>query len=295
AIEFEADGKSLVFTTGDYGTARRLDIASGSEQVLYDTSGGNAGTMYARPSVSGKRLYVHGMVAGDQPVLDARTGAPLLRVAGRGLGFVDGTRDDRWVVGTIDHGVRVFGEHLDPRYTYVPFVDGGFLVQAESLHCTGTVDALRWTVVVRGDETYPFASCASELLDPKRVRAAAAGVTVRPAELGLAPTVRVVGEPIRELAADATTIELELETVAPRGIAACEAELDGVALDELATRALARDALLPNASGSGAATARVTLRIPRAPGAGTHELRVVVFDRAGLGSKVARARFVAAK
>ncbi|MBI5431786.1 MAG: hypothetical protein HZA52_03030 [Planctomycetes bacterium] len=295
AIEFEADGKSLVFTTGDYGTARRLDLESGVETMLYDTSGGNAGTMYARPSASGKRLYVHGMVAGDQPVLDALTGAPLLKVAGRGLDFVDGTRDDRWVVGTIEHALRVFGERLDARYTYIPFEKDGWIVQTESLHCAGTEDALRWVVVVRGDETYPFASCASELLDPKLVRAAAAGVTVRPAELGLAPTVRVVGEPIRTIASDATTIEVELETVAPRGIAASEAELDGVPIDELATHALARDAVLANASGAGAAPLRVTLRIPRALGAGTHELRVVVFDRAGLGSRVARARFVAAE
>lgn len=293
ALEFEAEGTSLVFTTGDYGTARRLDLASGAEQMLYDTSGGNAGTMYARPSASGKRLYVHGMVAGDQPVLDARTGRPLLNLGRASLSYVDGTRDDRWVVGTIEHGVRVFGESLDARYTYVPFEHGGFLVQAASQHCTGSLDALRWAVVVRGDETYPFASCASELLDPKRVLAAAAGVSVRAAELGDAPIVRVVGEPIRSIAADATSIELELETVAPRGIAACEVDLDGVQLDELATRALARDAASANPSGAGAAPQRVTLRLPRTPGVKTHELRVVVFDRAGLGSRVARARFVA--
>lgn len=284
ALEFEADGKTLVFTTGDYGTARRLTIETGAEQMLYDTSGGNPSTMYARPSGSGKRLYVYGMVAGDRPVLDARSGAPLLSLGSTRLRFVDGTRDDRWVVGTIDHAVRVFGETLDPRYTYVPFAEGGFLVQAESLHCTGTVDALRWAVVVRGDETYPFASCASELLDPKRVRAAAAGLGVLAAELGEPPRAALAGATIRAIEAAAEAVELELELVAPRGVAACEAELDGVELDDLATRALSR---APSTE-----PVRVELRLPRRSGPSPSELRLVLYDRSGLGSRAIRARFV---
>jgi WD40 repeat protein len=300
ALEFEADGRSIVFTTGDYATARRLDLESGVETMLYDTSGGNPSTMYARPSASGKRLYVHGSVAGDQPVLDARTGNALLRVPGRGLGFVDGTRDDRWVIGTVEHGVRVFGDTLDARYTYVPFEDDGWIVQADSLHCAGTLDALRWAVVVRGDETYPFASCASELLDPKRVRAAAAGVKVRSAGLGVAPIARVVGEAIRTLDPAAKTLDLQLELVAPRGIAACEADLDGVPFEKL--EALVVACAAPSASpsganvgGAGAMPLHVTLSIPRPEDSATHELRLVVFDRAGLGSRVVRARFVAAQ
>ncbi|MBI5431787.1 MAG: hypothetical protein HZA52_03035 [Planctomycetes bacterium] len=285
AIEFDADGTSLVYTTGGYGTVRRLEIASGADRMLLDTRGGNGGTIALHSSASTKRLYVHGMVGRSTPVLDAATGSPLMDLGEESVELVDGTRDDRWVVAAVEHAARVFGERLDARYTYVPFEKDGWIAKADSLHCAGTAEALRWSVVVRGVESYPFVSCASELLDPKRVRAAALGVAARPAELGVAPAASVVGSAIREIAASANTVELELELVAPRGIAACEAELDGVRLDEPATTALVR--------GPSAGTTRATLRLPRKPGVEPNELCLILFDRSGLGSRVVRARFVA--
>jgi WD40 repeat protein len=280
-VEFEPDGRSILFTTGDLLAARRLRIATGEETTLYDTMGG-PGAMVAHPSASGTRLFVYG--SGEhESVLDAETGTPLLRLH-EVLSWVDGTSDDRWVVGTVDRRVRVFGRTLNEGYTYVPFEGGDWIAETESLHCAGTAEALRWAVVVGGDETYPFASFAAQLLDPKRVRAAAAGVSVRPAQLGTPPSVRAVGEAIRSIGALDDSVEFEVDVASPAGFGDCEAELDGKPVDEMRE-------LFASLEVSGEPS-RVAIATHRERTREPNELRLVFYDRTGIGSRPLRMRFV---
>jgi WD40 repeat protein len=230
--EFSPDGAHLVTTTYSCGGVHCWDAKTGKQLWKFEYAGGNPTSMYAHFDRAGKRLCTYGQGDWTPRVVDAQNGETIVDLAGRGYGWVDFSADGTRLLASTGRSLQVLraadGSLLFERVE----MDGSeALLRSESMHVDGPPAVLRRTHVLFGGASYPLDSLAAVLLDPKRVRAAAAGVRVAPAFIPDPPT----------LALDSALGSAPVVSAScGAGLVGFEVEVDGKLLDPARVRGATR-------------------------------------------------------
>ncbi len=220
-------------------------------------------------------------------VLDSRDGSSLADLSSPPRMSLGCTPDERFLFATSRDDFRVFdGASYAPRFTFVGFSDHDRLFVTPSFHCSGSIGGLRNSAVVIGDDSYALDPFASALVDPKRVRASAAGAKVEPAHVARPPKLAIAGSSELHVAAHSKTIEFDVEVEDPFGFSGCEAEIDGRAIDRELSKAFIDVGAVPSSK-------RVHLAIARDPKAKVSSLRISIVSRSGVSSRPLHLRVVA--
>lgn len=163
------------------GTTRCAEVRAfrGEELTPAWTSrltGANESPLYAFPTASG---HVHFWGMGHGSVLSSEDGSLVADLSARGLEGIAETASGALVTRGMGH-VVLDAATFEERYRRIEHADGHWLVHTPDGWCSGTAEAMRGTWAVDGGQPGRLADLASKVYDPKRVRAAAAGIAVRP-------------------------------------------------------------------------------------------------------------------
>ena len=251
----------------------------------YDYDGGNPATLYARYAGSGARVAAFGQGDWTPRVVDARTGATQIDLAGRGIGTLAmSSSGDRLVAG-MGYSLQV----LDARdgkllYERVELESSDALLRAGSMHVEGSASALRRVHVLHAGGSYPLDSFAAQLLDPKRVRAAAAGIALAPAILPVPPDIALDAPASGHGTIEGGAAHCTLHAEHADGLLGFEVERDGVRLDDALVRAVTQ--LTDDGR-----KARIELRLPVTPDTKRARLRACAVGHSGAVSRPAFLQF----
>ncbi len=224
-------GHEIAITTSSgYGVVAAWRAATGERLWDYQYSGGNPGSLVCALAKSGERAYVWGQGEWSPRIVDAQSGRSLLDLGNGGKWSLHPLLDERRIGVDCDEGLEVLDAETGARrWNRVELSRGGWLLCASTRHVDGTLEALEALHLVLTDRSYPLDALAAALLDPKRVRAAAEGVVLAPAELAAIPTLEWSTPPPRvlELPPDAAGAEVVVEASCADGIAGFELLRDG--------------------------------------------------------------------
>lgn len=227
-VRLSPDRRFILTTTCSAWEVACTDVASGALAWKHGNGTGNEFAIDARFSADGARVYAAIGSWKDLAVLDARDGSVLLDLRTRESGALAVARDD----SLLAHGenpLRVYdGRSLALRYERVDFSDGSALLVAANGCFSGDPAAFERAHLLSDHGSARLAAVAPLLLDPLRVRMAAAGVPLLPVELPQPP--RVVSAEIEASADAAGCPELRAVATSERRIAGFEVELDGHAI-----------------------------------------------------------------
>lgn len=179
---FNSAGSRLVTIASDT-LVRCWDFETGCSLWRFSFYQGSPAVLYAAYSHDNSRVYFHGMVPGNALVVDAKSGVPVFNLACR----------EFWQLGEVNSGKSFFGRrnhsiHLmdtdsgEPRFEWGRDETGEpITMRAQPRHLETLLEVAEYGYLVK--ECWPDAAIlASQLLDPIRARAAAAGVPVRALE-----------------------------------------------------------------------------------------------------------------
>jgi hypothetical protein len=254
-------------------------------RFLLASLGGESGLELFDAKTYGRRtddsaLDVHtitpsGRIYGWDGIYELESGITVANLSSRALHGPIPSRDEHRLLARRESATVVLdGRDASELYSRLEYEGGGALVYAPSLFYDGTPAAIRRTYLVRDRTVLPLDGYAAVLCDPRRIRAAAAGVEIAgvalpdpPRFLRTVPSTRVI---------DVDAGELSLEAVAedPRGLSGFEILLDGVPLSS--ELALASTVLEPEDN-----RARLSLGISR-PVVERSEIRVRAIARSGM-------------
>jgi hypothetical protein len=231
-VVYSPDGSVIVTTTMSFGSVCGWDAKTGQRLWRFECGGGNPSPLHVSFDPAGARLCTYGMGWWTPRVVDAKTGATLVDLKDAGLNQLEFSGDGSRLVASTGDSLKVLrasdGALLFER---VEVVDGGAFLHSASMHVDGSAVSLRRIQVLFGGESFPLDALATVLLDPKRVRAAAAGVSVAPARIPEPPELEaeaIVGqagpsEPRKRL--------VRARATCAGGLLGFEVELDGQPLD----------------------------------------------------------------
>jgi WD40 repeat protein len=209
--EYSPDGKRIVTTTDSFWEVAVWNAQDGSRAWAYDYGGGNEAPIAAHFDDAGKRVYVSGPSTG-RAISDAASGQSLIEAEGFGVGRIGQclpiANSPLYLVEG-PGGLSIFDSRGDtPRLQRIE-LPGGSLVASASRHFMGDSSVAASTRITLGARSESLADYAALLCDPKRVRAAAAGVVLQPARFPALPVVVTPGGD-REFACSVDELELEL-------------------------------------------------------------------------------------
>jgi WD40 repeat protein len=183
-VRFGADASRLLTTTGDDHRVSAWNVVTGRLLWDVDLGGGNPAVLEARQSSDGRWVACWGSSCGTTAVLDGFTGRLLEDATGGCPDALAFTDDGRFLLALEGAALtcRATGT-WEERWRRVDFPGGAWLRAVPSLHCDGSRAGLEQAFVVRGADSTRLSELAFELLDPRKVEAALAGVAVEPARL----------------------------------------------------------------------------------------------------------------
>jgi WD40 repeat protein len=236
-VAYSPDGLRVVTTSFSFWEVRCWEADSGRLLWAFDYNGGNPGAIQAGFSSDGSRVYVSGGTPRVARVVDAATGETLADLGKLGTKVLR-SRDDRQVVVAGDKALHVLdGTSLLLRYTRAEFEKLGSALHVPAGFVDADAGALRPSRVRELDGApFPLECYAARLLDPKKVRAALAGVAIEPAELSPLPQLELspAERHVRTLA-DSMSIEALAKHDGP--LLGFELVRDGIALPKDVVRA----------------------------------------------------------
>jgi WD40 repeat protein len=239
--EYAPDGKSILTATHTFGTVRCWSAEDGGRLWAYAYDGGNPATLHAHFDRSGARIAAFGQGNWTPRIVDAKTGETRIDLQGRGISTLAFPADEKLLLAGMGDSLQVL-EASDGRMLYerVELEGGGALLRTASMHVEGPATALRRVQVLCAGAWYPLDSFAAQLLDPKRVRAAAEGVVLAPAIVRIPPEV-VLDDPATGAGAiGADGLRCAARAEHEDGMLGFEVEQDGVRLDDALVRAATR-------------------------------------------------------
>lgn len=273
-LAFSPDGALLVSTSVSYGSVYGWDVQSGKRLWHFDWSAGNPSPVHVRFDPPGARACTFGMGSWTPRIFDPKTGNLLVELKDRGLLQLDFSADGERMVAATGDSLQILraadGALLFER---VEIEGGGALLRSASMHVDGTASALRRVQALVAGSSCPLESLAPVLLDPKRVRAAAAGITVAPAIVPALPRVQ-------DARADPADRHTRAHAECTESLLGFEVEIDGSLLDEVRVQAATR--LAPDGKSA-------ELDLEPGPGmAGTDSVvRISAVARSGIASRPA--------
>lgn len=280
-VAFDPSGERLVTTSRAYAAARGWTVANGELLWTIAYNGGNPATLHARFQADGRRLFLSGNNAATTRVVDPLDGSTIRDLAGEGPVDLVPSPDGRWVVGVVAMEVRVLdGLSLALRHTVVPVTGGWQLLVSPSGYVDGDADALQMLHATRGEASLPSAYLVGALFDPKKVRAASAGVATTPPRIPAPPTLQLEAPDGR--------------IAIPRGGLVLRGEMeDALGLAGLAIDTADEADAMPARSeiewlDEGHTRARFTLHVSPPPPAIVRSLDVCAIGRSGLSSRTSR-------
>lgn len=226
-------------SNGNLGIA----VSSGSATVVawnpetaedswdYQLRFGNPSTLFCEFGGKQDRVYIWGQGPWSPRIIEPESGKTLLNLADRDIDRIHPLADERFVAVTTPRGLEVLDtERGGSRWARFDLADEGWLISATSNHFDGTSAAIQSTHIALDDRSYPLDALATALIDPKRVRAAADGVTLFPARLPAIPQLTWGDVPPRviELNADERSPAVSLHSSCSDGIETVELSRDGV-------------------------------------------------------------------
>lgn len=230
-MAFSPDGTLLATTTVSFGSVYGWEAKTGRRLWRIDWGSGNPSPLYVHFDPAGARACTFGMGSWTPRIFDAKTGNLLVELKDRGLSQLDFSADGERMVASTGDSLQVLrasdGALLVER---VEIEGGGALLRSASMHVDGTATALRRVQVLVAGSSCPLDSLAAVLLDPKRVRAAAAGIAVAPAIVPALPKVE-------EARVDPADRHTRARAQCAEGLLGFEVEFDGNLLDEARVQA----------------------------------------------------------
>jgi WD40 repeat protein len=228
-IRFSRDGKVATTASSGWGVVAAWDTTDGRRLWNFEYSGGNESALQSAFDSSGDRLFVWGQGPWSPRVVDARNGKTLLDLAGR-FGNLLPLPGSTRLAAIGSEGLEVVDLHDGRRlWTRSETPDGGWLVSTAARFVDGTRASLERIPFVTGNGSLPLDALAALLLDPKKVRAAAAGIVIAPAHVPAIPTL-TAREPYRRVVhieKDKTEREITFDASSGDGVRAFEVILDG--------------------------------------------------------------------
>jgi WD40 repeat protein len=183
SVAFSPDGRVLVST--DFGEVYAWDWEAGRRRWRHEFDQGDEMPMRIRFSADGSRVHFFGHGPGRSGVFDLASGTPVaIRPDLIGQTLIESPALNRLV--TTGAGVThvLDARSLDEMYSRHETKDGSYLLTTPAFYFSGSPRAIRSARAELPDRTEKLEDLAPRLLDPKRVRAAMAGVAVRvPAKL----------------------------------------------------------------------------------------------------------------
>jgi WD40 repeat protein len=231
-IVYRPDGRQVLSTTHDFGEVRAWDPETGKKLWSFDFGGGNGATLRALYAFGGDRIVTSGQTWGTTRVSDAKDGHAIADLSQRRINSLLPTAGDRRLLGVSAGSIQVVdAASFRTLYTRIEFDHGDALLEAPSLHCDGAIEPLRRAHVLANGESAPLECYASELFDPKKVRASAHGIEVARARLPSLPSIRLVSPTARVVRATGASTTVECAARDASGIAGFEVERDGRRID----------------------------------------------------------------
>ncbi|MFT5152367.1 MAG: WD40 repeat protein, partial [Planctomycetota bacterium] len=231
SITFRADGAVAVTASSGYGIVAAWDTKSFTRLWKYDFGGGNPACLLNQFGQDGALIYVWGQGDGTSLILDAASGKTVLSPSNRNAHELIPLA-----------GEAVFGAQgwyqlavLDikegqSRWQRHEVTGGGWILRSPSGHFDASGQALDRCTIVTDEAQASYEALASVLLDPKRVRAAAAGVPLRRVMMPKLPELSWSVPQPREftLAPREAAPDLTLVASSPEGVRGFEVRVDGV-------------------------------------------------------------------
>jgi len=189
SIVFRRDGKLAITGSSGHALVAAWDPGDGRRLWGHELGGGNAGAVRSSFGAEANSVFVWGQGRLSR-VLDARTGE-----------LVQDLGDRYWSLLALASSNLVAGRGRDG-FGVVDMRDGrtlwnrgelgrdGWLLSTPAHFVDGSHEALERIHFAMADGSLPLDALSAALLDPKRVRASAAGIIVDPARLPAIPTVR---------------------------------------------------------------------------------------------------------
>ncbi len=285
-VAFSPDGNSLLTTADGFGGVYLWDLRTHTRRWQDELGTPNHGcSLPAEFSRDGARIYPRSDGAWGV-VYDTNTGRKLAELRGFETAQLAPTPNDRFLIGTSPGCVRVFdGQSFALRYSF-SVGRRTHAVATSSCYCSGDREALTAASLYQFDQPIALDAFAPLIVDPKRVRAALAGVTVQPARVVAPPKLSAVDSTELHVAASATTIDFDLDVEDELGFSGCEAEIDGRVIDRELSKAFVDVGAAPSAK-------RVHLAIARNPNAKESSLQISIVSRSGVSSRALHLRVVA--
>ena len=187
-ITFREDGGLAITTSAGYGVVAAWDPASGRQVWEYGYSGGNGSDLLSAFDRSGERVYVWGQGFWTPRLVNAEDGSTQLDLADRQFGeLVPLPGGGLLAVRALEGVVMIETARGAERWRRFELAGDDWLLAAATLHVDGTRGALAEMHLRRPERSYPLDALAVALLDPKKVRAAAEGIELFPAQLPAMP------------------------------------------------------------------------------------------------------------
>jgi WD40 repeat protein len=271
--EYSPDGKRIVTTTDSLWEVALWNAQDGSRMWAYDYGGGNEAPIEAHFDNESRRVYVSGPSTG-RVISEVTTGQNLVEAGRFGMGRLGRClpiADTPLYLVESAGGLSVFDSRGDTLRFQRIEQPGGSLLAAPSRYFAGDREVAASTRIILGARSESLADYAALLYDPKRVRAAAAGIALRPASLPTLPVLDLHGGG-REVACNADALELELGCTSAAPALRYLVQSDG-----------SEHAFTPRA---GESTVRVRVEKPSA--GNRRVLRARVLDANGLQSRPVR-------
>jgi hypothetical protein len=225
SIAFRGDNAVAITATGGWGVVEAWRPNAAQALWTQDLGGGNGGGLSCSFGTSGKTVYVWGQGWWTPRLIDAMTGTTTLDLADREIDELIPLADERFVGAMGSEGLEVIDVHTGKRrWARIETSNDGWLLHSPSLYVDGTRKALEEIQLMLPERSYHLDALATVLLDPKRVRAEAEGVAIRPAELPPIPELVWAGPQLRVVRLDTSdpAPTLSLEATCPDGVAGFE-------------------------------------------------------------------------
>ncbi|MCP3918928.1 MAG: PQQ-binding-like beta-propeller repeat protein [bacterium] len=179
-LRYTADGAHLLSSTSAAGTVQCWDPSTAASEWVIDYRGGNAGSIVTYFDASGERAYVSGMIAANTRVVSLASGKTLFNLAREDVYGLNAGQDGRYAVAENATSTVVFdGRDLRRLYARSELAGAGALTHTPELFVWGSPAALRAAWIVEDGVARRLTQLAPELYDPKRIRAAAAGIRLQ--------------------------------------------------------------------------------------------------------------------